>query len=277
MHHFNSNVSEPADFKDIALWFIFQGHRFLIKQEENTSPSIPYITNPEEIGLEPLRYQYLGIFEGQHCYSAEVSQEAEPPENMRFMSLRRLFGQVNDDLLRLAGRSIHIVDWDRNNQFCGRCAAPMEMAKDRAKVCPSCGLRRYPRISPAVIMLIRHENKLLLAHAARHPSGFHSVLAGFAEPGETLEECVAREIREEVGIEVKNIRYFGSQPWPFPDSLMIGFTCEYASGQITVDPEEIAEAAWYTVAEMNAADFSTPPAAISIAGELIEWFTQNYN
>lgn len=275
MYLFNSAIQPPTELVEPALWFIYNGHRLLVIQAD-TKINIPYFANPQVFALQLLRYQYLGTYEGQHCYSAEVTAETAAPEGMSFLNLRQLFGQLDDHLIRIAGRGIHIVDWDRNNQFCGRCAFPMETGLDRSKVCPNCSLRVYPRISPAVIMLVRQDNKLLLAHAARHPAGFHSVLAGFAEPGETLEECVAREIREEVNIEVKNIRYFGSQPWPFPDSLMIGFTCEYASGEITPDPTEISHAAWYTAAEIQNSDIYTPPASISIAGQLIAWFVEHY-
>lgn len=275
MHLFNSAVPAPNELEEPSLWFIFNGHRLLVTPN-GSSAAVPQTKHPETLGLNLLRYQYLGTFDDQNCYAAEVPAETEPPPGMDFLSLRRLFGQLDDDLIRIAGRSIHIIDWDRNNQFCGRCATPMELGNDRAKVCPNCKLRAYPRISPAVIMLVRKDNKLLLAHATRHPAGFHSVLAGFAEPGETLEECVAREIREEVNIEVKNIRYFGSQPWPFPDSLMIGFICEYASGEIQPDPDEIDHADWYTAAAVKNGDIYTPPADISIAGQLIQWFVENY-
>jgi NAD+ diphosphatase len=136
-----------------------------------------------------------------------------------------------------------------------------------ARECPQCGYLSFPRISPAVIVLVERENQCLLGRSPRFKGEFYSVLAGFAEPGETLEETVAREVREETGIEVRDIRYFGSQPWPFPDSLMIAFTARYAGGEIRVDGEEIMDARWFTADQLP----NIPP-KISIARSLIEWF-----
>jgi NAD+ diphosphatase len=169
---------------------------------------------------------------------------------------------------------VQIVEWDRTHRFCGRCGIPVqEMPFERAKKCPQCDLTSYPRLAPAIIVSIERANpsgkELLLAHNHRHPAGFYSVLAGFVEPGESLEECVKREIREEVGIEVKNIRYFGSQPWPFPNSLMIAFTSEYASGDIVLEEDELDDAAWFVAGALP----PVPP-PISIARQLIEHFVE---
>jgi NAD+ diphosphatase len=144
---------------------------------------------------------------------------------------------------------------------------------ERAKKCPQCGLTSYPRLAPAIIVRIERDGpdsrEILLAHNKRHPAGFYSVLAGFVEPGETLEECVRREIREEVGIEVKKINYFGSQPWPFPHSLMVAFTAEYANGDIILEEEELDDAAWF-----SPGDLPPVPPPISIARQLIDSFAQ---
>jgi NAD+ diphosphatase len=140
---------------------------------------------------------------------------------------------------------------------------------ERAKICPKCGLVAYPRLSPAVIVAVLRDNCILLAHSHRFPAKFYSVLAGFVEPGETLEECVEREVYEEVGIRVRAIRYFGSQPWPFPDSLMIAFTANYAGGEIRIDHSEIADANWF-----SANDLPHIPPKISIARQLIDWFLE---
>ncbi len=142
----------------------------------------------------------------------------------------------------------------------------------RAKACPYCQLTIYPRISPAVIVAVIKEQQILLAHAPRFPQGFYSVIAGFVEPGETFEDCVHREVREEVGIEAADIRYFGNQPWPFPDSLMVGFTARYAGGEITVDHDEILEAGWFCADKLPEI-----PGKVSIARKLIDWFVENYS
>jgi NAD+ diphosphatase len=192
---------------------------------------------------------------------------------MAFVGLRKLFGRLDDDVFGTAMRTVQIVAWDRDNQFCGRCGNSMEVREyERAKFCPSCGLTRYPRISPAIIVaVVKDGNKLMMARNHRYPAGWYSVLAGFVEPGETLEDTVAREVREEVGIEVSDISYFGSQPWPFPDSLMVAFTAAYAGGDIVIEEEELEDARWFTLAQMP----DLIPSKMSISRRLIDWFIES--
>jgi NAD+ diphosphatase len=143
---------------------------------------------------------------------------------------------------------VQLLDWQAHHQFCGQCGSPTERkTTEHAMQCPQCGLVVYPRISPAVMVLVRDGDKLLLARSPRFKPGVFSALAGFVEPGETLEQCAAREVREEVGVEIKNLRYFASQPWPFPNSLMVAFYADYAGGQITPDPTEIEAADWFSI------------------------------
>ncbi len=147
------------------------------------------------------------------------------------------------------------------------------MPGERAKKCPNCGLTNYPRLSPAIIIAVvrptEQGNRLLLARNHRFPSGRYSVIAGFVEPGESLEECAQREVREEVGIRIKNICYFGSQSWPFPNSLMVGFTAEYDSGTLVLEAAEIAEAQWFAADHLPLL-----PPKMSIARRLIDWFVE---
>ncbi|HEY5585326.1 MAG TPA: NAD(+) diphosphatase, partial [Ruminiclostridium sp.] len=162
-------------------------------------------------------------------------------------------------------KAFQIVSWDQTNQFCGRCGSSTQpQPSERAKICPKCGFISYPRICPATITAIFKDDKILLAHAAAFKGNLYSLIAGFLEPGETLEECVKREIMEEVSLKVKNIKYFGSQPWPFPNSMMIGFTAEYESGEITVDGVEISEAGWFGVDNLPELPFE-----MSIARKII--------
>ena len=185
--------------------------------------------------------------------------------------MRALFGLIEEDLIWIAGLANQLVDWSRTHQYCGVCGHLTEDKTDeRAKICPQCSGVNYPRLSPAVIVAVLKDNQILLARNKRFKLPFYSVLAGFVEPGETLEECVQREISEEVGIMVKNIRYFGSQPWPFPNSLMIAFVADYADGDITIDGSEIIEAAWFSTDQL-----SKIPPKISIARQLIDWFIKN--
>jgi NAD+ diphosphatase len=264
-------VVPPAENEAPALWFLFRGNRLLVRIEDGVA-SVPTALGYSGIGLPMVRSQYLGRLEGQHCYSVELEQEVEALAGWTFQGLRRLFGLLPESLFWVAAAAVQIVNWDRNHQFCGRCGTSTNnRPKERAKECPQCGLTSYPRISPAIIVLVERDDSLLLARSQRHPQGLFSVLAGFVEPGETLEGAVAREVREEVGIEVREIRYFGSQPWPFPDSLMIAFTCHYAGGDIVLEEEEMAEAGWYKAGEMP----PIPP-KISIARQLIDWFVSRH-
>jgi NAD+ diphosphatase len=191
---------------------------------------------------------------------------APVPPPWRAEGLRGLHGRLDDGRFALAGRAMQMVHFASRHRFCGRCAAPTRRDPDAHVLrCSRCQAAFYPRISPAVIVLVRHGRQALLARAARSTSGFYSTLAGFVAPGESLEETVAREVREEVGIEIRGLRYFGSQPWPFPDSLMIGFVAEYAGGQLAPDGHEILDAAWFAPEALP----PVPP-KISIARHLID-------
>ncbi len=266
---FISGIVQPSERKGPAWWFPFQGDRLLVS-EESSSVSVPYLTDFSELDLPILSQHYLGLLGDRHCYAVELSGDVTPPEGMVFEGLRQVYGRLDKDLFWVAARAIQIVDWDRTHQFCGRCGVRMEPQQtERAKKCPQCGLLHFPRLAPAIIVLVERGDKLLLARSRRFASGMYSVLAGFVEPGESLEETVVREVREEVGISIKDIRYFGSQPWPFPHSLMIGFTATYAGGEIAIDGEEIEDAGWFTV------DSLPPlPGKISIARKLIDWFLE---
>jgi NAD+ diphosphatase len=272
---FTPAVKTPPPDNKPAFWFIFNKFRLLV-HSDNTGIKIPLLSHPTRLNITLLRSQYLGYVEGEdgisNCYSGEVSEDTQSPAGMEFLGLRQLFSRIDEEALALAGRAVQIKEWDKTHQFCGQCGSKVEQLEyERAKRCPQCGHTTYPRLAPAVIVRIERPSQtgteILLARNQRHPSGFFSVLAGFVEPGESLEECIHREVREEVGIEIKDIQYFGSQPWPFPNSLMIAFTAEYASGAIQVEEEEIAEAGWF---KANA--LPNVPPRISIARQMIDAF-----
>ncbi len=276
---FISQVAPPGNINKPAYWLIVSGFRLLVHDQEPQA-YFPQMHNPAEIGVELSRRQYLGYLNDPagkiHFYSGEAKTPEFVPDGMAYLSLRRLFSRINDTMLALAGRAVQIVEWDRTHQYCGRCGIPVEtMNHERAKKCPQCGLTSYPRLSPAIIVSVERNGprgkEILLAHNKRHPAGFYSVLAGFVEPGETLEDCVRREIREEVGLEVKNIRYFGSQPWPFPNSLMIAFLADYANGEIVLEKDELEDASWFSP---HALPPVPPP--ISIARRMIDAFVAAY-
>lgn len=263
-------VMPPGDVSGPAWWFVFKRDELLVINGEKAE--IPLLKNLSEIKIAPEKKQYLGTLEGVPCFTAETALETAAPEGMAFKNLRSLLGEFGSDFFSIAGRAFQVISWDVNHHYCGRCGTPTEERQDeRAKVCPNCGLVSYPRISPAVIVAITNRNKILLARSSRFKSNMYSVLAGFVEAGETFEDCIRREIKEEANIEVKNIRYFGSQPWPFPDSLMVGFTAEYASGDIKADGVEIIDLKWFTPEEIPAI-----PGKWSIARRLIDWFIDNF-
>jgi NAD+ diphosphatase len=197
-----------------------------------------------------------------------VPAGAAAPAGHRFVPLRSLHTLVSTRDWTLAGRAVQIVEWWRTHRFCGRCGAPAEQARgERAMRCPACGLLSFPRLSPAVIMVVHRGDELLLAHGRAFPTPIYSALAGFVEPGESLEDAVRREVREEVGVEVGGLEYVGSQPWPFPNSLMLGFYAEWSAGDIVIDPVEIVDAQWFHID-----DLPPFPGSMSIASQLINGF-----
>jgi NAD+ diphosphatase len=259
-------IVSPQQTPERALWFVFSGSHLLVSAAPPVT--LPRVASLETLapGWAPRRWQYLGMLATEHCYSAEVEAKSEPPAGWVWQNLRVLFGVLDDSLFALAGRALQLIDWDRTHQFCGACgAATQAKIEERSRQCPDCGLVVYPRIAPAVMCLARRGSQLLLGRSPRFPEGMYSALAGFVEPGETLEQCVEREVREEVGIRVRNLRYFGSQPWPFPHSLMIAFHAELDSGEICVDRVEIEDAQWFDIERLPKL-----PAKISVARRLID-------
>ncbi|MFC1995123.1 NAD(+) diphosphatase [Chloroflexota bacterium] len=268
--YYKPAVMSKQQNHDQAYWFVFCSSKLLIAVKSDKC-SVPYTSNLKNMNLSSIRTQYLGTIKGHPCYSAEVPSETTAPEGMSFRELKPLFEVLDEDEFLLACKALQIVNWDQTNQYCGRCGNGTEVLQDeRAKKCPNCGLLSYPLISPVTITAVLKGNSILLAGNAATNGKVHSIIAGFVEPGETLEECVQREILEEVGLKVKNIKYFGSQPWAFSYSLMIGFTAEYESGEILVDGTEITEAGWYDV--HNLPDL---PGKMSISREMIDWYIQN--
>ena len=209
---------------------------------------------------------YMGRLDGRSCFAVHASGRA--PEGYTLAGLRDWLGRAEPELFYLAGRAAQLVDWHITHAFCGRCGeATQDHDADRAKVCTACGQVFYPRLSPSIIVLVTRGQEMLLARNAAWPKGMFSTLAGFVEPGESVEQTVHREVREEVGIEVTNLRYLGSQSWPFPNSLMLGFHADYASGDLVLDDVEISEAEWFHYSELP----NVPPAT-AISRWLIDDF-----
>ena len=263
-------IGSPISSVDMPGWWFVLYRDKLLVQITNERVAVPYVEQIEELCLKPTRTLFIGNIENSPCYAALVENDATVTAGMEFRGLRSLFGQLEPLFFSTAGRALQMVNWDHTHQFCSRCGNPAATRNEEgAQSCRHCGYISYPRISPAVIVAVLKEDKILLAHNNRFPKTRYSVIAGYVEMGETLEACVRREIREEVGIEVDDIRYFGSQSWPFSGSLMIAFTAAYAGGSISVDNTEISAAGWFSANELPEI-----PDKVSIARRLIDWFVE---
>ncbi len=242
---------------------------YLVRQGEllTTSEGTLAANSPEELGLVPdAPPVFLGMLDGQPCWAAGFDRGVEGPAELRWQELRALGAVWPAEEWTLAGRAVQLVEWARTHRFCGRCGTATERALDeRSMRCPACGMSGYPRLAPAIIVLVRRGERALLAQGRRFRGRMFSALAGFVEPGETLEEAVHREVLEEVGVRVRQPRYVASQPWPFPHSVMIGFSAEWESGELKPDGEEILEAHWW-----RADDLPPVPPPLSIARRLID-------
>ena len=257
------HVAPPA-LSDATLAFAFVGAKLLIRGSE-AAPAVPTLV--DIVGAMPAGVRhYLGRLHGADCFAIGLPDDAPPPPGFVLTGLRALFLKLPESTLALAARAFQVVEWDRTHRFCGRCGAPTrDKPGERAKVCPACAYVAYPRISPAMMVLVTRDREVLLARANRFPNAMYSALAGFVEPGETIEDCIHREVREEVGIDVDDLRYFASQSWAFPHSLMIAYTARYAGGELRPDPAEIADVRWFGVDALP-----DLPTTVSISRRLID-------
>jgi NAD+ diphosphatase len=229
-----------------SLVFIFQGTR-LIVNKTGSGIVIPSGKDIHRLGIEHSRPLFIGNLDQKPCFCAQSLSSVSELHIFGLHGLRELFGSLSEKMFKMATLGLQVNNWDKVSRYCGKCGKHVHLMKtERAKECSSCGHIQYPRISPAVIMAVTRGNKILLARSNHLKFSFYSVLAGYVEVGETLEECVKREVLEEVALSVKNIRYFGSQSWPFTNSLMIAFTAEHAFGEIRIDQNEILDAAWFS-------------------------------
>lgn len=248
---------------DAAQFFVISP-KGLIATIVNDRVVFPDAADFAALGLDVANAHRIGTRDGKDVFVLPFS--GEPALPFEIIGLRKLASAVDRESFEVIGHATHTADWLTTSRYCGRCGAPtVRVASERCMACPACGLHIYPRISPAIITLVRRGKLALLASNARFPGAFYSTLAGFSEIGESLEQTLAREVKEEAGVGVTNIRYFGSQPWPFPNSLMIGFTADYAEGEIKIDPNELSDAQWFSA---DALPQIPPP--LSIARQLID-------
>jgi NAD+ diphosphatase len=263
MRQFVPGLGRSAEPSASSLWFVVRGSEVLVA-ERGERVAVP--TLDELDATAAAEAHYLGALGSIDCFAVHVERVGEPPPGWTFTGLRPLNGRIEDDVFWVAGRALQVVEWDTTHRFCGRCATPTEpVAGERARRCPACGLLAYPRISPAVIVRVTRGEEILLARGRRFAEPIYSILAGFVDPGESLEETVVREVGEEAGIEIGDVRYWGSQSWPFPHSLMVGFTAEWTAGDIRIDEEELVDARWFRRDALPQL-----PMTFSIARSLIE-------
>ncbi len=243
--------------------FVFRRDELLI---EEVSSVLPDIALCERIGLREEILQPIWVLPDSPHRTVHVEPGVDAPQGYAFRKLRSLFGVLDDESMALAGRAYQISEWARTHKFCGVCGTPPErLQTEFCMRCPQCGFSAYPRISPAMMVLIRKGDSILLARHTTTATSRYTALAGFVEPGESIEQTIHREVHEEVGLKVGNLQYFGSQSWPFPHSLMVAFTADYVSGEIRVQEDEIADARWFGPGD------AMPEIAprISVAGWLI--------
>jgi NAD+ diphosphatase len=242
------NLDQPSQFATSEKYMLFQGGRVLI-------------TNRVDINLLSRRHAFrIGNF------VALAGDCAQAPDK-EYSSLRDLLDKADPDELKALTLGSPLTHWDRQTQFCGVCAKELRMHdREISKTCTACQINFHPQLQPVVIVLIHRGKELLLARGLP-PRKHHSCLAGFVEPGESVETAIQREVKEEVGVDVGNIKYFSSQPWPFPSNLMLAFTAEWRSGDIKADPKEISDAQWFTPENPP----EVLPPRVSVARQMIDW------
>lgn len=268
--HFDPLWSAPAAVDSDGLWFVFHRSALLV-YNGHAAPTLPMPAdvNDGKVSIDRSRQRFVGMLGQTPCWAAPVHDANAPPEHA-FENMRSLFNRLPDDLLAIGGRAVQMLEFDRAHAFCGACAAPTAIFEGgRSRKCTGCGETYYPKVSPAMMVLIKRDlpsgRELLLGRSARFARGMYSALAGFVEPSESIEECIHREAFEEVGVKVNNLRYFSSQGWPFPNSLMIAYVADYESGDIVPQEGEIEDAQWFKLDALPQL-----PHRLSIARRLID-------
>lgn len=259
---FVAGVVPPEDIES-AWYFVFDGREIVLRYDDAGQFTPMTHDDWDAIAASAHVSHYMGYLGRHHCFAVDA-----PAFGGETSGLRGLFGRTDNLMFGLAGRALQVVEWYRTHQFCGRCGGRnIPHGRDRAMICEGCGIHAYPRLAPSIIVLIHKEREVLLARNHRFPEGMYSTLAGFVEPGEAIEETLIREVREEVAVDVSNLEYMGSQSWPFPNSLMLGFLAEYAGGEIVCQEDEIADAGWFDIEDLPAI-----PGKVAIS----RWLIDNY-
>lgn len=250
-------------------WFLFYQDQLLLKKRDKTTCDIPTGSYPPLLPAEGQRTHHILLPDGRKREAFALTHPIPESDEWTMMGLRASYDHLDLADYKAAGKAYQILYWDAHSQYCPVCGTPMKQETDIMKKCPQCGNEMYPPVSTAIIVLIRRGKEILLVHARNFRGTFYGLVAGFLETGETLEECVQREVMEETGLRVKNITYFGSQPWPYPSGLMVGFIADYDSGEIKLQEDELSAGAFYT--KDNLPEI---PRKLSIARKLIDWWLE---
>ncbi len=247
----------------------FHGDTVLLERtSDDAGVGLPTLSDLERLDVEKRFPMRVGQIDGYSVVAWDLPSVSELPDGWRMEGVRALFGIVDEQLFTLLGRGAHLIHWRRTSEHCGVCGSMTELdTSEQAVRCPVCGFLRFPGFAPSVVVLIEDGSRCLLTHESTFQTGLFTCLAGFVEPGETLEQAIHREVHEEVGLEVTDLRYFGSQPWPYPNGLMVGFHARYAGGTVRKRDGELDEARWFDVAELPIL-----PGSYSLARQLIEDF-----
>ena len=254
---FEPALSRSDDPQDEDHLLLFVGNALIVP----SGADVRLPTRAELASLVPAETVHVGALAGQSVETASIDAETPLPGGWTSETLRPLHGSLSETEWAVAGRAFQLAEWDRSHRFCGVCGTPTaRLADERARACPQCAHRAYPRHSPAVIMRITRGDEVLLGRSSHFPPDMYSTLAGFVDVGESAEAAVRREVREEAGIEITEPQWFGSQSWAFPHSLMLGFTAEWASGKVVPDLTELEDVQWFTRERLPVLP---PPASIA--------------
>lgn len=269
---FEPGVDALAEPTDDDICFVFRRSELLLAPSPDNS-ALPRFAQLEAVRNCIVRANLIGWFNQRPAFAIEMAEDVVDLYALEYRPLRGAFGALDEQTWMIAGLAAQVVEWDRSHQFCGRCGARTDyLSTERGKRCLACDLVAYPRVSPAVIVIVERGDDVLLARGPHLAAGVYALVAGFVEAGESLEAAVRREIREEVAIEVEDIEYFDSQSWPFPHSLMVGFTAQFASGEIEIERNEIEDARWFSPGDMP----RVPP-PLSIARKLIDRYAAKHH
>ncbi|MBR6287653.1 MAG: NAD(+) diphosphatase [Bacteroidaceae bacterium] len=226
--------------------YIFFKDKLILQRAINNEFTIPDETVINALSLKAAEEIEVKMSDGEICSAIRLDTEITENDNFAMIPLRQSYFHIPNGMYHKAGKAYELLYWSRNHRYCGVCGGEMAFSTDISKKCVCCGNEIWPSLAIAIIVLIRKGDEILLVHAHNFRGNFYGLIAGFVETGESLEQCVMREVKEETGLSIKNVQYFKSQPWPYPCGLMAGFFADYESGELKLQEEELASGGWFT-------------------------------